>query len=97
MSRYIDDVHKKIYDAIPSSEIEFRNELKEYIESIWNKAPEVRKSSETYIPYYLILKKYIPDLENLSSSEPIWHVKCRNIFCNIDCDSNNNQEQSFMC
>lgn len=97
MSRYIDDVHKKIYDAIPSSEIDFRNELKEYIESIWNKAPEVRKSSETYIPYYIILKKYISNIENLSSSDPIWFYKCRNIFCNIDCDYNDNEEHNLIC
>lgn len=95
MSRYIDDVHKKIYNAIPSSEIDLRQELNDYMASIWNKAPEVRKTSETYLPYYFILQKYIPNIDNLSPTDPIWFYKCRNIFCNLEDSNLDNEEQSL--
>ena len=48
MSRFIEDVNKKILKIIPHEQIEFRNELNDYVNSTWNKAPEVRKSAETF-------------------------------------------------
>ena len=81
MGRFIEDVHKKILEQIPSNQIEFREELQNYIDSLWNIAPEVRRSSHTYIPYFNIMSKYIPNITELKDSDPEWWFECRDIFC----------------
>ena len=52
-----------------------------YIDSLWNIAPEVRRSSHTYIPYFNIMSKYIPNITELKDSDPEWWFECRDIFC----------------
>ncbi len=77
MTRLIEEVYKQIDTKIPESEIQFRTELKKYVESLWNKAPEVRMGPEVYIPFIAILEKYInPHAENL----PQWQLDIINIF-----------------
>jgi hypothetical protein len=79
--RDIVDVYKKIDEIIPFDYIEFKQSLKYYIENyIWNKAPEVRRSKETHIPFLNILLKYIPNLFELTDCDPIWKFYVRNIF-----------------
>lgn len=84
MGRFIENVHQKIMEIIPENEKDFRKELSDYIESIWNKAPEVRQSSESFIPYYLILSKYIPNYTELNETDPDWWIKTRDIFSDIN-------------
>ena len=81
MGRFIEDVHKKILEQIPTNQTEFREELQNYIDSLWNIAPEVRRSSHTYIPYFNIMSKYIPNITELKDSDPEWWFECRDIFC----------------
>lgn len=82
MSRFIEDVHEQIIRCIPEEEADFRLELNDYINSTWNKAPEVRKSAETFIPYYYILSKYISSFSELNEAEPKWKFDIIDIFCN---------------
>lgn len=78
--RDIVDVYKKIDEIIPSDNIEFKQKLNDFIDSIFNLAPEVRRSKETYIPFLNILIKYIPNLFELAYDEPIWKFYVKNIF-----------------
>lgn len=50
--RDIVDVYNKIIKVIPDENIEFKNDLKKYIDSLWNKAPE------TFIPFVKTYSKY---------------------------------------
>ena len=59
MSRQIEDVYKQIIEKIPESEHELKKNLDKFIESIWNKAPEVRTGLEVYLPFANILAQYI--------------------------------------
>jgi len=83
MSRMIDNVYKSMLIIIPDSEVELHKELKEFISTLFYKAPEFRKSTEVYIIYFNILLKYIPKYFILNDSDPQWMFKCRDIFANI--------------
>ena len=77
MSRPIEQVYKLIIEQIPQDQIKLKLELEQFIESIWNKAPEVRSSGEVYLPFANILSKYIaPHEPNLSG----WKKKVVDIF-----------------
>jgi hypothetical protein len=78
--RDIYDVYISIYEVIPKECIEFKTALKKYIDSLWNQAPEVCRSSETFIPFANILIEYIPNIFELTDEEPIWKFNVRNIF-----------------
>ena len=78
--RNILDVHKEIMNVIPDENIIFKNDLQKYIDSIWNKAPEVCRGSDTFIPYTFILYKYIPNPHTLNENDPNWKFKVRDIF-----------------
>jgi hypothetical protein len=78
--RDIVDVYNKINFIIPNDYVEFKKELKNYIDSLWNKAPEVLRSAETYIPFSYILMKYIPNICDLTTDEPSWKFNVKNIF-----------------
>ena len=82
MTNYRDilDVHTQIYAVIPAENNEFRNELENYINSIWNLAPEIRKGPETFISYTRILYKYIPDPHLLNDNDQNWKIQVRDIF-----------------
>jgi len=78
--RDILDVHKQIMNVIPEENVEFRRALQNYIDSIWNQPPEACRGSYTYIPYTLILSKYIPNPHLLNDNDPIWKFQVRDIF-----------------
>ena len=78
--RDIINVYNKIIYIIPNNYTEFKEELKNYIDSLWNKAPEVRSSSETYIPFRYILIKHISNITDLEDDEPSWIFDVKNIF-----------------
>ena len=78
--RDIIDVYEKINEVIPNEYNEFKKELKDYIDSLWNQAPEVRMSSHTFIPFSNILIKYIPNIIHLSNEDLIWKFNVRDIF-----------------
>jgi hypothetical protein len=83
MNKDIRDIVSTINDEIPPDYIEFKQSLKNYIEtSIWNKAPEVRVSKEMYLPFLSILLQYIPNLSELTDNDPVWMFSVRNIFAN---------------
>lgn len=76
--RDIEDVHLKILSIIPEENNELKVELEKYIKSMWNKAPEVRKGSETFILYTNILCKHIPEFDTQ------WKIQVRDIFNNAE-------------
>ena len=78
--RDIEYVHNKIIDVIPDEKQELKNELNRFINSIFHLAPEVRRSSFTYIPYQNILLNHLSDNE----LNEIWCIQVRNIFNKTD-------------
>jgi len=78
--RDIYDVYIKINEVIPKEYIEFKNKLKKYIDSLWNKAPEVCRSAETFIPFANILIEYILNIFELKNKDQMWKFDVRNIF-----------------
>lgn len=85
MGRNIINVHKQIHDVIPHEFQSMKNDLQEYINNHWNKAPEVLCSAEVYIEYANILRENISNIEN---SHQEWVIMVLNIFndknnCNI--------------
>jgi len=60
--RDIIDVYEQIDTCIPMNYNDLKNELFEYILTLAFKAPEVRKSADTYILFARILYKYTKDL-----------------------------------
>lgn len=78
--RDIVDVYDKIISVIPNENYEFKNELTKYINSLWNKAPEVRCGAETFIPFENILLKFIPNILNLKENDPRWQFNVLDIY-----------------
>lgn len=78
--RDIYDVYEIIDSYIPYEYNELKKDLKDYIDSIWNQAPEVRRSSDTYIPFANILIKYIPNISDLQPNDEKWKYNIKNIF-----------------
>jgi len=78
--RDIVDVCEQIIQAIPVDQIKLKKELEDYIGSLWNKAPEVKRGSETFIPVANILISNIPKILELTSEDPKWNFDVRNIF-----------------
>jgi hypothetical protein len=78
--RDIIDVYEKINEVIPLKCNKFKKELKNYIDSLWNQAQEVRMSSHTFIPFANILIKHIPNILHLSNEDERWKFNVRDIF-----------------
>lgn len=79
MSRRIEDVYKQIIVKIPDSEQELKLKLKNFIDCIWNKAPEVRSGPEVYFPFAHILSQHIhPHESNFTG----WKKEVVDIFNN---------------
>lgn len=76
--RNIADVHKQIINIIPDDNNDLKKELDNYIYSLWNLAPELYYSAETYIPYSNILSKHICFEDK---NEPKWKYHVKDIFC----------------
>lgn len=75
--RNIIDVHTQIINVIPDDN-DLKRELDDYISSLWNIAPEVLQSAETYVPYSFILSKYVTFTDD---NEPKWKYQVKDIFC----------------
>ena len=66
----IDDLLKEI----PENEDKLIEEILDYNDSLWNKAPELLRSYECWFPLQCILSKYILDFNTE------WKVKLLSIF-----------------
>ena len=64
MSHLIEHVYKQIIEKIPESEPELKINLNKFMESIWNKPPEVRSGLEVYLPFAHILAQHIQPHES---------------------------------
>ena len=78
--RDIIDVYTQIDAAIPDEYVELKRDLKTFIDSIWNLAPEVRRGPSTYLPFADILLEHIPTIRALDNAEPVWKYNVRDIF-----------------
>jgi len=57
--RDVVDVINQMLEVIPISQTLLINELQIYKESIWNKAPEVRKTRNCFLPVQNLLSRHI--------------------------------------
>jgi hypothetical protein len=80
--RDIESVYDKIIQIIPINKntTKLIEELKDFIDTLWNKAPEVRRSAETFIPFMNILIKNIPNIMELKNDDDKWKFDVRDIF-----------------
>ena len=61
-SRSVVMVIEDILKIVPLDQVELINEINIYKKSLWNKAPETLLIGETWIPFIMILNKFIPDI-----------------------------------
>jgi hypothetical protein len=78
--RDIIEVYNKIIKVIPDDQVELKTLLKEFIDSLWNKAPEIRRGPETFVPFGNILINNISNILELNHDEPRWKFDVRDIF-----------------
>ena len=74
--RSVLDIIKQILNIIPENEIQLINELNKYVKTLYNKAPELLKSADCWMPLIHILNYYIPDIIEE------WHIKIDNLLKN---------------
>jgi hypothetical protein len=74
--RSIIDVTKAMLEIIPKEEEKLINELKTYISSLWNQAPEALLEKYNWVPVHIILYNNIPNIDNE------WKIKVKKIFNN---------------
>ncbi len=76
--RKVTDVYKQISPIIPTdnSGEKLNNELKVYIESLWNMAPEELMGNYCWGPFINILNSHITEIK-----DP-WHLKIQEILLN---------------
>ena len=58
-SRSVIDVANQILEIIPDKEYTLKRDIRKYIESQFNKAPEVLRGSICWIPFSHILNKHV--------------------------------------
>jgi hypothetical protein len=75
-SRSVIDVTRAILKVIPNKEEKLIDELKKYINSLWNQAPEILSSSELWLPVCIILNNNIENIDNE------WKIQVKKIFNN---------------
>jgi hypothetical protein len=75
-NRDVIKVIEELNKFIPDSEETLKYELNNYLQSLWNKAPEVLRTSYCWEPLIKILNKFIP---NLSEN---WHFQIQKIISN---------------
>jgi hypothetical protein len=63
MERSVDKVLEKIIRLVPEEEEKIKKVLNDYLESLWNKAPEVRRGPECWVPLQKLLTSYIPSFD----------------------------------
>jgi hypothetical protein len=64
--RKVTDIYRKILLVLSYNESILKNELDEYINSLWNKAPEQLSSSECWIPFLNILNDHYNDTDDIT-------------------------------
>ena len=69
-------VCEQILKMVPISEIKLRNELQEFHDNLWNKAPEIRRSSELWKPFGNILSL------NIATIDEDWKQQILRLFNN---------------
>ena len=74
MGRLIEKVIDEMLVTIPVTERKLIQDLKEYRESLWNKAPEVRSGPECFLPVQRLLCK------NILLFDEEWKTKLLRIF-----------------
>jgi hypothetical protein len=74
--RLVDDILKKVLEFVPYDEAGLIKELNLYYKSLDNKAPEIRRGSECWIPFINILNYFIPNIVE------DWHIVIRDILEN---------------
>jgi len=74
--RKVNDVYNQILPLIPEDKITLRNELTEYVDSLWNIAPEELKTGYCWNPFLNILNSNIKEI-----SEP-WEIQIQSIIAN---------------
>lgn len=62
MKRCVSEIIDKILGYIPITEAELRDEILTYQNSLWNKAPELLRTSECWTPLQIILNKNIQEI-----------------------------------
>lgn len=63
MSRCVSEIIDKILNCIPTVEEQLRIEILTYQNSLWNKAPELLRTTECWAPLQIILNKNIQEIE----------------------------------
>lgn len=63
MSRCVSEIIDKILNCIPTVEEQLRIEILTYQNSLWNKAPELLRTSECRAPLQIILNKNIQEID----------------------------------
>jgi hypothetical protein len=61
--RDVATVCKKVLNVIPPLELELISELNKFYESLWNKAPEIRKGAELWKQFGYILSSNITEID----------------------------------
>ena len=78
--RDVYDICEMVMEIIPDTEIVLLQELRKFSNSLWNKAPELRKGSELWIQFGIILQQYIGE-----SFDKDWKMRVINIYNDKDC------------
>jgi len=63
MSRCVSEIIDKMLNCIPTVEEQLRVEILTYQNSLWNKAPELLRTSECWAPLQIILNKNIQEID----------------------------------
>ena len=74
--RLVEDILKEILKIIPSSEENLIHDLYNFKLSLHNKAPEVQRGSDCWIPFVNILNLHIPLIKDE------WHIIIKDILLN---------------
>ena len=72
--RCVVDIIDQLLHVIPDEELYLKTILIDYKDSLWNKAPEVRRSSECWLPLKNILAEHITNFDKE------WKRQILNIF-----------------
>jgi hypothetical protein len=72
--RDVYDICKQIMDTIPDSEVELLYQLRKFYDTLWNQAPELRRSAMFWKPLGNILNN------NIQSLDQDWQKKVLKLF-----------------
>jgi len=75
-ARSVDDIIEEVLQIIPTTENKLIIEINNFKDTLGNKAPEVLKSSDCWIPFIHILNRNIPYIKD------DWQIKIRNLLAN---------------